>query len=45
MDMGMVALSIGMVALSIGMVEFMVELATNASVLVISHNPTRQDEK
>jgi hypothetical protein len=49
MAIGMVALSIavgmGMVALSIGMVEFMVELATNGSVLVISHDPTGQAEK
>lgn len=36
---GMVVLSIGRVALSIGMVEFMVELATNGSVLLSAHVP------
>lgn len=41
MAMGMLALSIGMVALSMGMVEFMVELATNGSMLTVSLHSVR----
>jgi hypothetical protein len=45
LSIGMVALSIGMVALSIGIVEFMVELATNGSVLTVSDHPTIELDK
>ena len=37
-----IAVGIDMVALSIGIVEFMVELATNGSVLTISNHSTTE---